>query len=161
MNDNAPCMFFLRKPYPVASVVESCVMHINELARYITTLNQEAKSEQVFGNFKLSDYTPREQVALVLMRQFDDVARAVLARMQHSTVGAPDWFAMRTSGLAIFDNTKNLHIPTPRGKWIAGKVTKALADKFEIKAAEQSYPRIYTKAQREQNARSRYNWANR
>lgn len=159
-NDNTPCMFFLRKSYPVA-FVEYPVMHINQLALYITTLNQEAEAEQKFGSFNLSDYTPREQVALVLMRQFDDVAKVVLTRLKHSTVGSPDWFAIRSTGLATWDNVKNFHVPTPRGKWIAGKVTQALAEQFEIKASQQSYPRVYTKARREQNARSRYNWANR
>jgi|GEM_PF-6433246 len=142
-NDNIGCMFFLNKTYPVASV-ESCVMHINDLARIIIADRKDDENAAQFGTFNLSDYTPREQIALVLMRQYDDVAKAVLLRMKHSTAGGPDWERLRLTGLAVWNIDKNLHDATPRGRWIAGKVAKALAEKFEIKPTPRAITRVYS-----------------
>lgn len=156
-NDNTPCLFFLRKP--VAFVESSVMIHINDLARHIVTLNQEAE----YGPFTLEQYTPSEQLALLAIRSNDPMADAILARLKHSTVGGMDFLSLRKRGLAEHKPDGRFHRFTPRGQWVSTKVRQALADKFEVRGEREIYnmPRVYSQRQQQRYTRSRYNWANR
>lgn len=79
------------------------------------------------------DLIPVQQWALLALRN-NDTARAIIAKLKHSTVTAPamrDYHALTESGLAILD-ARNAYRLTPRGMARSSQLIWRLAQEFEI-----------------------------
>jgi hypothetical protein len=135
---------------------------ISSLAREIVMFNRDSEQQERFGCVSLSDYTPEQQIALLLM-QFNksDLAQAVLLKLKHSTVVGMDFAGLVDKGLAIREHGARYHSFTPRGRYVAGRITQLLAAEFGIKPQPQTRVNYRTPAHKRRDEAARYNWANR
>lgn len=108
--------------------------------------------------FDIADYTHEQQMAMLVMRFNDPLARAVLLRLHRSTVAGKDFDGLKQKGLAVWNSVKQLHDFTPRGRWVSTQVTRTLAEIFDVVVVQQ---RVITAADRKRYERGRLNWANR
>lgn len=131
---------------------------ITALATYIVAKNQEEKQEAEHGVFDVSHYTHEQQMAMLVMRFNDPLARAVLMRLHHSTVAGRDFLGLVNNGLAV-RNSRGYHDFTPRGRWISRKVTEYLAKTFEVKVPRA--PRVYSREEQIRYSNAKLNWMNR
>lgn len=109
--------------------------------------------------FDITAYTHEQQMAMLVMRFNDPLARAVLLGLHRSTVAGKDFDGLKRLGLAVWNGAKQLHDFTPRGRWVSMKVTQELAKTFEVDVVRP--PRVYTESEKRRYAVSKYNWANR
>lgn len=131
---------------------------ISVLARQITAEIEDKNQEAEHGKFNLDQYTPQEQMALLTMRFNDPLAKAVLLKLKHSTVAGMDFVGIVNKRLAV-RNARGFHDFTPRGRWVSGKVTTALAQQLNVTVPRER--RIWTDKEKRRYQNAHYNWANR
>jgi hypothetical protein len=134
---------------------------ISSLAREIVTINRNAENEAQFGCVALSDYTPQQQIALLTMRFNDDLAQRVLLALRHSTVAGMDFVGLVDKGLVTREHGARYHRFTPRGRYVAGRITQLLAAELDIMSAPQARLRFRTSSQKRRDEMATFNWANR
>lgn len=111
---------------------------ITALASYLTVKAEDEKQEAEHGVFDVSRYTHEQQMAMLVMRFNDPLAKAVLTRLHHSTVAGRDFRGLVDHGLAL-RNSRGYHDFTPRGRYVSRKVTEHLAKTFEVTAPRTPY----------------------